>query len=118
MLSDESKSDILNFVLKLAYNISNKNYQKRVWIRGEGPECDDFSETVNHFFNECGPLLDKYNDFGLTDNQYNILKTLYNEFDDYLDLPRSCDFIDTPEWENVMQKAKDVLKAFNYKTEN
>jgi hypothetical protein len=118
MLSDESKNDILNFVLKLVYNISNKDYQKRVWIRGEGPECDDFSETVNHFFNECGPLLDEYKDFRLTNSQYITLKTLYDEFDNFLDLPSlydHIDFISTPEWENVMEKAKDVLQEFNYR---
>ena len=34
-LTDEAKRDILNFVLERVANVANKEYQKRVWIRGE-----------------------------------------------------------------------------------
>lgn len=29
--------------------ISSKEYQKRIWIDGKGPEVDDFDDTVSDF---------------------------------------------------------------------
>ena len=52
MLTNESKKQILEFFLEIVEGISDKDYQGRVWIRGEGPECDDFDETVCNFFQD------------------------------------------------------------------
>jgi hypothetical protein len=59
MLTDEARRNIINQHLKNIHHISDKEYQKRVWIRGEGPECDDFDETVNYFFGEMDSILDE-----------------------------------------------------------
>ena len=115
-LTEEAKTDILNLVIKKVGDISDKEYQKRVWIRGEGPECDDFDETACHFLHEGGGVLEKYKDFGLTENQYLLLKKLrdqFKAFSDKNDWPQ--EFIDTPEWGKIIEMAEDVLKAFNYK---
>ena len=114
-LTDEAKKDILNFVLKLVAAIADKEYQKRVWIRGEGPECDDFIETACHFSNEGNGVLEDYKDFGITESQYKTLKMFRDEFEafsDENDFPEV--FIDTPEWGRITEMAKEVLKAFNY----
>ncbi len=41
-LTDEEKREILDFVIEIVSSIADKKYQKRIWIRGEGPEVDDF----------------------------------------------------------------------------
>ena len=114
-LTDENKRDILNFLLERVANIANKEYQKRVWIRGEGPEVDDFDETVCHFFQEGDSILDEYKDFGITEIQHTLLKKFRDEFENF---PMRHDwpgkFIDTPEWEKIISLAKDVLDAFQY----
>jgi hypothetical protein len=40
------RKQILASILETIKGISDKEYQKRVWIRGEGTEVDDFDETL------------------------------------------------------------------------
>jgi len=111
--SDEDKKQILEEFLQNIYRISNKEYQNRIWIEGAGPECHDFDEAVNAFFGDGEPILENYQNYGLSQIQYRILKKLRDEFRifaDNNDLPE--EFIDTPEWAQIMDSAKEVLKAF------
>ena len=116
--TEEDKKYILNKHLRNISGIGDKEYQKKVWIRGEGPEVDDFDETVCYFFDNGDHILENYQDYKITESQYNILKNFRDEFESFNDgdhrpyLPE--EFIDTPEWEKIMNMAKEVLKAFDY----
>jgi len=114
MLTDEDRKYILNEFLRNISGISDIEYQKRVWIRGEGP---DFDEAVCHFFDDGDPILNNHKDFGITDRQYKLLIKFRDEFRAFSDDPRwflPQEFIDTPEWAKIMDMAKEILKAFNY----
>jgi|JI9StandDraft_2_1071091.scaffolds.fasta_scaffold594916_1 hypothetical protein len=118
----ETRKDILNFVLDNIYWISDKAYQERVWIKGIGPECNSFDDVVCDFFGDGDPLLENYKDYPLTDAQYRILMAFHQEFNAFCRGPRFEYylpelFIDTPEWTKITERAKEVLKAFNYKKE-
>lgn len=134
-LTDKVKENILNFVMSLIYDISDKEYQRKVWICGEGPEIDDFDENVNRFFDECDSInIENYKDFGLTDRHHKILLNFRNVYyifcsnflnygdsilENYKDFKLTNSqyqtaFIDTPEWEKITRMAKEVLKTFNY----
>ena len=110
-LTNESKKDILDFVLELVADISDKEYQKRIWIRGEGPEVDNFDETCCHFFQDGNGVLEKYKDFNITDAQYQSLKK-FRVFSDENDYPE--EFIDSPDWAKIIEMAKEVLKIFDH----
>jgi hypothetical protein len=115
MQTDEDRRYILYEFLRTIWGISDIEYQKRVWIRGEGPECDDFDETVCYFFDICDFILNKYPEYGITEKQYELLKEFKNDFRFFEEnnfLPQK--FIDTHEWKEIMEKAKTVLKAFNF----
>lgn len=115
MLSDKARKQILNSVLKTIEGISDKDYQKRVWIRGEGPECDDFDETCCNFFGDGNPMIKDYKEFGIKENQYQVLKKFRDRFQDFADEHNwPAKFIDTPEWNEITQMAQKVLEAFNY----
>lgn len=118
MLSDDDKKQIIESFLDAIVGISDKEYQRRVWILGEGPECDDFTETTCHFFEEGDDILEKYKDFGISSEQNDLLVKLRDQFDQFVKGPRPSylpqEFIDTPEWAKIMSLAKDVLKAFHY----
>ena len=115
MLTNEARKQILASVLETVECVSDKEYQRRVWIRGEGPEVDDFDETCCFFFDNGDPLLENYKEFGLTESQYLVLKNFRDEFDVFVDDHyRSQGFIDTPEWDRIVNLAKDVLKVFDY----
>jgi hypothetical protein len=115
MLTNEDRKYILNEFLSNICGISDVEYQKRVWIRGEGPEVDDFDETVCHFFDDGDPILKGYKDYGVTDSQYQLLKQFRDQFMAFSDKyhwPES--FIDTSEWTKITEMAKEILKVFNY----
>lgn len=59
--------------------ISDKEYQKRAWIKGEPPGTD-FEETVCQFAGMGDPILEHYQDFGITDYQYHILRKFRDTF--------------------------------------
>jgi len=115
MLSKEVAKRMLNNLLEIILDISDKVYQKRAWIRGEPPGTD-FDETCCQFADFGDPILENYKDYGITENQYNILKKFRDKFRTFSDdnhWPQK--FIDTPEWAIIMNLAKDVLNTFNYK---
>lgn len=119
MLTNEDKKQILSGFLETVKGIYNKEYQKRIWIRGEGPEVDDFTETTCHFFEEGNSLLEEYRDFGLSNQQYKLLIKFRDEFDKFAKGPRPGgylpqEFINTPEWARMISMAKEVLRVFNY----
>ena len=115
MLTNEDRRHILNSVLETIEGISDKEYQRRVWIRGEGPEVDDFDETCCHFFDDGDPMLEKYKEFGITEDQYDILKKFRDQFEIFSDENNWPEkFIDTPEWRKITELAKEVLERFNY----
>lgn len=105
------RKQIMITFIRMIGHISDKEYQKRAWIKGEEA---DFDEAVCLFFGEGDSILENYKDFGITENQYELLKKLRDEFRTFADkndFPE--EFIDTPEWARIMNFAKDVLKAFN-----
>lgn len=115
-LSEDDKKYILKEYLRNIFHISDKEYQKRVWIEGKGPEVDDFTETTCHFFDDGDPILQNYKDYNISDFQYKSLVQLRNNFEkfsDEHDYPE--EFIDSPEWDEIVTMAKDVLEAFKYK---
>ena len=114
-LTNEQKQQILDSFLDNIKGISNRDYQERVWIRGEGPECDDFDETVCDFFGDGNPIIENYKDFEITDHQCNLLVKFYKVFEEFSDNNYwPPEFIDSPEWQRIREMAKEVLEAFNY----
>lgn len=115
MSIDPDKRYTLNEFLRHLSHIQDKEYQKRIWIRNEGPECQAFDDAVCDFFDIGDPILDNYKKFGVSEFQYNVLKNFREEFkafSDEHDFPE--EFIDTPEWKRIMEMAKEVLKVFSY----
>ena len=110
-----NRQHVMNAFLKNLWRISDKDYQKRVWIEARGPECHDFDEAVCDFFGDGEGILEHYQEFGLSIEQYQTLKVFSDKFDTFSranDLPRL--FIDTSEWDEITKMAKEVLKVFNY----
>jgi hypothetical protein len=97
------------------FGISDLEYQKRVWIRGDGPEVDDFDETVDFFFDLGDQILKNYKDYDISEEQYQLLKEFRGWFKSFADTHfHPLEFIASSEWETIRDRAKEVLKAFNY----
>jgi len=85
----------------------------------EGPEVNDFDEAACYFFDLCDPILKKYHEYGISEEQCQILKKFRDKFEAFCDGPAvehylPENFINTPEWARIMEMAKEVLIAFNY----
>ncbi|MES2200076.1 MAG: hypothetical protein V4489_07920 [Chlamydiota bacterium] len=118
-LNDQDKKFMVNEFLRNISHITDEEYQRRVWVRGEGPEGQDFDEAVCSFFDMGESILEDYKDFNITDNQYRLLiefQDAYREFSlnkgmNYL--PE--EFISSLEWKKIIEMAVKVLEAFNYR---
>lgn len=109
------RKEVMKTFIRIIDHISDKEYQRRAWIKGEEV---GFDEIVCLFFGHGDPILENYKDFGITETQYHLLKKFRDEFEafsDENDWPPK--FIDTPEWARIMAMAKEVLAAFNYHKE-
>ncbi len=116
MLTKENRKYILNEYLRNIHHIYEKEFQRRIWIRGEGPECQSFDDAVCDFFDIGDPILYEYKEFGISEIQFSLLKKFRDEFQKFSDdndLPQL--FIDTPEWTRITLMAKEVLESFNYR---
>ena len=114
MLTEDNRKDILNSFLETIKSISDVEYQRRAWIRGEPPGTD-FDETVNNYSLDAEGILEHYKDFEITEIEFQILKKFDKQFCDFYrknNWPK--EFIDTQEWAKIMNLAKEVLKAFDY----
>ena len=98
--------------------LSDRSYQERVWIRGEGPEIDDYDEAVCEFSFVVDIINESYRDYGLTDIQHQALNNYKDKFDSFshglaLDLYLPINFIDTEEWDVIMNGAKELLQILH-----
>ena len=111
-----NKKEFLNSFLSDIFRFSDKEYQKRAWIEGTGPEYGDFDEAVMWFFEDGEIVMSHYKEFGITETQHVLLKIFWDEFTSFSDKHSwPPDFIDTPEWTKITEMAKEVLKAFHWK---
>ena len=114
-LTAGERNYIFKEFLRNISHISDKEYQRRVWIRGEGPECDDFNETVCHYSSSADAIFEERTKYWVSDVQLDLLEKFHEAFKKFWqenDLPQL--FIDTSEWTKITLMAKEVLRAFSY----
>ena len=114
MLTQEIGKRMLRNILQAVQWISDKEYQKKAWLEGESP--NDFEETSCYFFDNIDPVLIYYRLCNITEKQYMILKKFREKFEAFSDdnnWPHL--FIDSPEWDEIIMMAKEVLEVFDYK---
>ncbi len=110
---NDARKAIFQQLMESLEHISDREYIQRVWIEGKGPEVDDFDEAVNNYNWEVEDLLKDWRAYSLTESQFQVFKDFHEKFkafayeNDYPEL-----FIDTPEWKEIMEMAKEVLVAF------
>lgn len=111
----KKEKDIRNFILKLIREISDEEYQKRVWVEGKGPEVSSFAELISAFDEDLiEDLSQNYQKYGFTRPQFEKIQDLYQQVDDYtMSIPDdvlSEEIVSDPRWHQVRQFAKKFLK--------
>ena len=110
-----NKNPVLETFLEEVVGIADKEYQMRVWIRGEGPEVDDFDEAVCRYSDAADSIFEEYTKCNITSAQLKLIKKFHEKFKKFWksnDLPQQ--FIDTPEWTELTLMAREVLLTFDY----
>ena len=116
MINEEVKKTVMSNLLDIIADISNKDYQTKSWIYGMGPNFNDFTEIVCQFFDFGEPVLSNYKAYNVTEHQYVLLKNFYKKFDEFTGNNHwPPEFIDSPEWAEIIDEAKKVLETFHYK---
>ena len=115
------KFNILKGFLGVIYNISDAEYQERIWVKGLGPECSNFDETMCNFFDDYNAeeIVINYKDYGISQKQYKVLLNFFNILNEYSDntpeIVNDKEVLENPEWAKIRKIAKKVLEAFYYK---
>ncbi len=116
------RKQILDEFLKNLVRLSDEQYQERVWVLAEGPECNDIDDAICDFFDDGDPILEKYKDFEITDDQYELLINLKGElrkftdkYNVYFSYKSTKKLISYSEWQEIRNQAKKVLNSFNFK---
>ena len=104
------------WLIQKVWCISNKEYQERIWARHEDKDkiVDSYGDSTMYFIEETDTVLEA-KDAGrvkMTNNQYQMLKKLYNTVDAYemnKDFPENDeDIIKDPIWKEIREYAKLV----------
>lgn len=115
------KSDLDEFLKNIAI-IADEKYQERVWVKAEGPECNDIDDAICDFFDNHY-VLKRYKDFGITEDQHQLLTKLYAKLRTFTDTfgvyspEKSTEkLIQLPQWKEIREMSKIVLKSFDFVT--
>ena len=115
---DIDRKQIMETFIESIAAASDEEYQNRIWIKGQGPECEDFDEFVTYFLHESRAVLEEYRNFEITDTQCSLLKKFEDEVRSFIPISRQDYFpelfLKRPEWKKLVGMAKEILKAFNY----
>lgn|GEM_PF-1481320 len=115
--------DWIKSLISVVKVVADKEYQERVWLRGEGPEVDSWDETINRFFDDYDADNFVENHMvaaGLSESQQHSLRDLrdalnrYNDRigDDYL----LQTILNDPGWQRIRDGiANETLKFFEGK---
>jgi hypothetical protein len=114
------RKQILEEFLKNIACMANKEYQERVWVRAEGPECQDIDDSIGDFFDEDF-VIKEYKDFKITNDQIESLLQLHKKLRIFTDTygvhypyKSTQKLISMPEWEEIRCLAKNILEVFKY----
>ena len=113
---------ILKALLEIIKDISDAEYQDRIWIKALEP-LSDFDETMCHFFDDFNAkeIVDHPEEYGLSSPPHAKLLELYNALRSYSDdAPSSleADVMRDPKWHEIRNIAKETLLVFNYPNAN
>ncbi len=111
-----AREDWIALTVELLRQLSDPEYQERVWVRAEGPEVGSWDETVNLFLDNVNPLgfMDDYSQtLGLTSIARNSLLNLERALSEYTPPKdaRMDQIIVDQRWRRIQDRAAQALAA-------
>ncbi len=100
--------------------LSDINFQKRVWVKGEGPEMSSYTEVVCQLFDDTGigdKLNEKQDEIVLSEELDAILRELSSILDSIDYRMVASDILNHPDWPKVVRlssRAVEMMNKFSY----
>jgi hypothetical protein len=115
--------DWIGAVVNVLEEFSSREFQERVWLRGEGPEVSSYDEAVNRFFDDyaADELINVlWHQGGLDNDQRKKLaefRDLLEVFNKLLpEVPHPREVLGNPEWPRVRAAARNALDKLAERT--
>lgn len=111
-------------ILSVIESISNVPFQQKAWVENKVHPYAFFEESMHQLFDdyELSDVLDNYESYDISNEQYKILNKFYEVLDRYSDEKMSWlqtvdpkEILADPRWHEIQKMAKEVLEAFNYR---
>ena len=100
--------------------MADREYQIRIWVKGDGPECDSFDETINEFYYFFDILDSNYKEYGLIDEEFKLIRELEEKVDAFCEVTPvigiDSEIVNDPRWVLITEFAKKIyekLKRFH-----
>lgn len=115
----DTKRNVLHEIYSLLAEFSDRDYQKRVWLEGRGPEVSCFADATIGFIS--GVEIDhvigvEWGQWDLPVEPLQLLREFRKKLGEYVDKSGSDPPIDQvltdPEWDKVSQLAARVMESF------
>ena len=114
----DKNTSLLLHLFEAIEEVSDAEYQVRIWVKGEGPECSSFVEVMCSFFDDAqaGYVLENHKEFGLSPEQTKALETLFFALSEYSkntpDIMLDADVVKDPKWIEIQHIAKNTVVVF------
>ena len=110
-------SFISRFLRDAIKPIADRQYQIRVWVKGEGSECDSFDETINDFYYYVEIINENYKKWGLKKKEFQLMHQLEEKIDSFCnEIPitnQGSEIIKDPRWVLITECASNFYKEMN-----
>lgn len=117
VFEEECLIPTFKYMMHFLTTIANKEFQERAWIQGLGPLKGNYEKTIKDYNWIIPVLLHNPKEFKMTDSQSKMLHLFHEEFKVYTNQEEInfTKLFPTPEWDRIVQIAKEVVGSFDYK---
>lgn len=111
---DEIAFNIRELLTRLVLELSDKAFQERVWLRGEGPEVGSVGEFFCNFFDDLNinDIIENYKSYEISDSQIEKVIKLKDMLENYSNsipsTPNDKEVLKDPKWKIIRDFAKEV----------
>lgn len=107
-----NKQEWLQGIYKIVTEISDRTFQERIWIKGEGPQVSSWTEVICRLFDDYDfdSFLDEYaTQIGISSTLHKHLYQLRDKLNTYQQKETDAEIVVDPEWQQISQFAQDIL---------
>lgn len=99
-------------IYSIIKEISDKEFQERVWIKGLGPEVSSYTETMSRLYDDFKFDFFLESNLGFSVLLRNQLKDLNTKLNNYVDKDSDKEILEDQNWLEITECAKKIVSMF------